>query len=162
MSTTNSGFIRATISGAVQLVAAPGQEIGRVAAALAGTRIDQLLVDLAKQGYALNGTVRLALSGTTPQSIDLTSLTTGAQSYAGDVTFAKFGQLIAYNDGAAAVAVAPAASNGASVPFSGITLQPGDDHIFKIANPVTVDGTHKMITVTPTAGGSFILLVGGQ
>lgn len=163
MATTGKGFIKITSSGAPALLAVPAGVADSTASNLGGTRVDKLLVDLGQSaGYAKNGAVRLTLSGTTTKTVDLTNTTTTAQSYDGDTAFASFSQLIFYNDGASAVTVAVGASNGASLPLSGtITIAPGAKHVLTFASPVTVDSTHKNIDVTPTSGGSFVLLVGG-
>ena len=57
--------------------------------------------------------------------------------------------------------ITPNVSNGASLPFTAVVIQAGDVHVFTENAAVTVDGTHYSITVTPTAGGSFVLCVGG-
>lgn len=137
------------------------------------TRCDRVHVDLGQAilptgdtgGFAKNGAIRLTLSGTTPKTIDLTDLTSGADSYAGDTTFASFSTLTLFNDGAAAVTFAPGGSNPASVGLAGTTptlsVGAGVKHSLNYASPVTVSGSAKNITITPTSGGSFILCVGG-
>ena len=58
--------------------------------------------------------------------------------------------------------VVPSGSNGASLGLAGaLTVQPGAAHVLNFPTPVTVDGTHYSIDVTPTSGGSFVLCVGG-
>src|SRR5271156_3875931 len=80
-------------------------------------RLDAMLTDLSLAGYAKNGCFHVTLSGTTGVTIDLTNLATAATTTAGDLTFAKWNLLIAYNlsgvDGvtAAAMTLAPGASN---------------------------------------------------
>lgn len=164
MATTNSGFLKQTLGGVVSLAAVTANAVTAVRNALSGTRVDYVLADLSvKPGYAKNGAIRLALTGTTPKTIDLTDLTANAQSYAGDTAFAKFALLVLFNDGAAAVTFASGASNGASVGLSGtLTVAPGDMKVLPWGTAVTVDGTHKTIDITPTSGGSFVLSVGGQ
>jgi hypothetical protein len=162
MATTNSGFAKVTLGGVVALLSAPASAISAVVSALSGTRMDRAVYDLASAGYDKNGAGRYTLSGTTPKTIDLTDTTSGAQSYAGDTTFASYTQLVLLNDGAASITVGSGASNGATWPMSGtVTLAAGESVVISKAAAVTVDGTHKAIDVTPTSGGSFVICVGG-
>jgi hypothetical protein len=125
------------------------------------------LVDgFSTEGFALNGAIHVTTSGTTPVSVDLTNLTTGATSTAGDATFAKFMKIRFYNCGSAAMTIAPGGSNPASLGLGGTspTLSvPANTVVTPFANGagVTVDSTHKIITITPTSGGDFVLAVGG-
>ena len=160
MATTLSGFLKFTSGAAVLLLTRPAASMAGAVSSLAGTRLDIASANLSTAGFAKNGSTRLALSGTTTKAIDLTNLVTNADSYAGDVTFASFSQLLLTNDGAAAVVITPSASNGASLGLTNLTVPPGKTHVLNFA-AVTVDGTHKSIDVTPTSGGSFVLLVGG-
>ena len=116
--------------------------------------------------YAKNGGAIYSTSGTTPISPDLTNLATGAASSAGDVTFATVNTLIFRNLGAADMTIAPGASNPSNIPkFTGTTptlaLPAGSVLVVHSNAGVTIDGTHKVFTVTPTAGGVFSVSAGG-
>ena len=161
MATTGSGFFKFTAGATVLVLAKSAATINDAIAALSGTRLDQWSANLASAGFAKNGASRIALSGTTPKNSDLMTLSTAADSYAGDVLFATFSQLIFYNDGTAAVTVTPAVSLGASLGFTSLTIPANSTHILNFAMPVVVDATHKDITVTPAATGSLCILVGG-
>jgi len=158
------GLVGSTVQSANALVAFDGAAAAKIGAAY-GIPCDKVSQDLSTMGLAKNGGNRLSLSGTTPVNIDLTDLTANAASSAGDTSFASFVNLTLYNDGAAAVTVAPGASNPASIGLSGtsptLTVNPGCACVLNYGSPVTVDSTHKIITVTPTSGGSFVLSVGG-
>ena len=174
MATTNQGFVKitsaalvgATVQAANQLVAMNGSNVDEIVNGGGGVRLDKVVTDFGTAGFALSGAIRLTLSGTTTKTIDLTDLTSAAASYAGDTTFAKFMTLVLYNDGAASVTFASGASNGASVGLAGtsptLSVGAGKFHVLNYATAgVTVDSTHKTIDITPTSGGSFVLVVGG-
>lgn len=173
MATTNSAFVKLT---AAQLVGSTVQAAGAVVALNesnatqvvnggSGTRLDAFVANLATAGYAKNGAASVSLTGTTPVTLDLTTLSTNATASAGDLTYATFYQLVYRNTGAADVTVAPGGSNPASLGFGGttptITVPANSAVTFQYAAGVTVDSTHKTITITPTSGGSFALCVGG-
>ena len=164
MPTIHSAFIRALISGAPQLLAVESSGVGPVpiVTALGGIRVDLLDADLSKADYAKNGSFRVALSGATPVTIDLTNTTAAAQSYAGDTSFAGWSQLNFLNDGTEPVTVTPGSSNPATLPFTSLTLEPGDQPVFTPGAPVAITSGAKNVTVTPTAGGSLIVSIGGQ
>lgn len=134
-------------------------------------RLDAMVTDAAVLGYAKNGVFHVTTTGTTAVNIDLTNLATNATSTSGDTTFATYNMLIFYNlsglDGVAAadMTVAPGASNGVSKFLSGttptLTLGSSSRVAFEYTAGVTVDSTHKIITVTPTAGGNFAVVVCG-
>lgn len=125
-------------------------------------------------GYALNGCGYMTLATTVTGDIDLTDLTLAADARyktAGDTTFAKIGCLVLMNWSATVLTVKPGASNPASFPvFAGTTPTitiaaavagvPGV-MVFRSPTLVTVDSTHKILTVTPTAGGTLSFAVGG-
>jgi FtsP/CotA-like multicopper oxidase with cupredoxin domain len=159
--TTNSGFLKFTAGGSVLLLAVPAANVAGAVNSLAGTRLDYLTTDASRAGFAKNGAVRLTLSSTTPQSIDLTA-TTATGVNAGDTAFASFGRLTLVNDGAADVTIAPSGSNGARLGMAGaVTVPAGATHVHNFpANPA-VDSTHKSMDITPTAGGSFVLIISG-
>lgn len=118
------------------------------------------------QGFAKNGAFHVTTAGTTAVNVDLTNLATGATSNDGDTTFATVNQVVIYNCGAADMTVSPGATNPANFPkFTGttptLTIPAGSKHTFQNAAGAVVDGTHKVITITPTAGGDVVLAVGG-
>lgn len=120
----------------------------------------------ASQGFALNGAFHATTSGTTAVSVDLTNLATNATSSAGDTVFAKASKIRVYNAGAADMTIAPGASNPANLPkMSGttptLTVAAGTWIDFLNDAGATVDSTHKIITITPTAGGDVVVAVGG-
>jgi hypothetical protein len=163
VATTSSGFLKITEGSVSFLKTVAAGSVQSVGSAIGGaTRLDYQLVDLGRAGYAKNGAVRIVLSGTTLETIDLTNTATGTDSQAGDTVFAKFAQLQFYNDGAAAVTVEPGASNGASLPFTALTIAAGDRHVVTFTAAVTIDSTHKTVDITPTSGGSLIICIGGQ
>jgi hypothetical protein len=164
--TTNAAFL--LFSGAngqaqVTLLIAPSTyQVFEVVSSLGATRVDKFGSDLAKDGFAKNGMARYVLTGTTPVTVDLTAMHTNAQCYGGDSDFATCGKLILYNDGAHAVDVEPSFAAYANVPFTKITMEPGDWFVYRPAVPFTIDGTHHDLTVTPTAGGSLVVTLGGS
>ncbi len=160
MATTKSGFLKYTRGGVTSIVAVAAAAIDAVKNALGATRVDLLTVNLATASYAKEGGVRLAFSGTTPQTLSLL-LTSTAASYDGDTTLASLGQIKFLNDGATSITVAPGASNGLSLPFSSLTVAAGAEHVFTFATPLTVDGTHKNLDLTPASGGSLVVTFGG-
>jgi hypothetical protein len=124
--------------------------------------------------YALNGCGYMTLATTVAGNIDLTDLTLAADARyktAGDTTFAKIGCLVLFNFSATALVLSPGASNPASFPvFTGTTptlsipaAVTGVPGVLVMRSPtlVTVDSTHKILTVTPTAGGTLSFAVGG-
>lgn len=116
--------------------------------------------------YSKNGAAIYSTTGTTPISPDLTAINTGAASSAGDLAFATVNTLVFRNLGAADMTIAPGGSNPSNAPkFTGTTptlaLPAGSVVVWHSAAGVTVDSTHKVILVTPTAGGVFSISVGG-
>jgi hypothetical protein len=119
-------------------------------------------------GFSKNGSVVIQLSGTTPVNVDLTALGSvpGATGQAGDTSLTTANCLLFNNLGILAVTIAPGATNPARIPtFTGTNptiALPGQGVvcIFDSAGQA-VDATHKIITVTPTAGGSVALSYGG-
>jgi hypothetical protein len=163
---TVAALINATVQAANQVLALNPSNAAQIALGGNGVRLDYWVTDFSADANALHGVTRFTLSGTTTKTIALTNLATGADSSAGDPTFAKFMTLVFYNDGAADVTVASGASNGASLGLAGtsptLTIPAGKVVIVNYATAgVTVDGTHKNIDVTPTSGGSFVLGVSG-
>ena len=117
-------------------------------------------------GYAKNGAVEIVLTGTTPVDVDLTDLTVGGtQKAAGDTTFSSVSCLVFKNQGAA-VTIKPGGSNPADLPKLGGTsptlgLKANAVHVISDPAGTTVDSTHKIVTITPTSGGSVLIAVGG-
>ena len=118
--------------------------------------------------FAKNGGVLLTLTGTTAQSVDLTNTTTNTPaSYAGDTAFSNVNLIIFNNLGAVDLVVSPGASNPARLPeMTGtsptITVPAGSFVVVHSTANLAVDSTHKVFTVTPTAGGSMAITVCGS
>jgi hypothetical protein len=121
-------------------------------------------------GFARNGALSITFTGTTPVTIDLTTLATsvGVSSLqAGDSTFANINVIVLKNTSSTSIiTIAPGASNPSRFPvFSGTTptlsVGPGGVHV--LSDPVgqAVDSTHKTLLLTPSAGGSILLSFGG-
>ena len=173
MATTGQNFVRLV---AAQLVAAAVVAAGKVLAlnpsnadqvvlSGAAVNLDRQTANLATQAYALNGAATLSLSGTSAKDFTLTSLSTAAASSAGDLVFASASQLTFKNLGAGDATIAAGASNGFAFPLNGttptITLAAGDSFTFTFATAITVDSTHKLITITPVATTIVSVCVGG-
>lgn len=125
-------------------------------------------------GFALNGWGVITLVTTGTADIDLTDITLAADARfvtGGDTVFAKVGCIVLKNYSSTVLTLKPGASNPASLPvFAGTTptiaipaAVAGVPGKLCIDSPtlVTVDGTHKILTVTPTAGGVLKFWIGG-
>jgi hypothetical protein len=120
----------------------------------------------ADAGFAKNGCYHKTTTGTTAVNVDYTDLTAGATSSTGDTSFASVNKVTVMNCGTADMTVGPGGSNPANFPkFAGtgptLTLAAGCQHSFEVGTPATVDATHKILTITPTAGGDVMVAVGG-
>lgn len=127
---------------------------------------DEILTDLSKQGFAKNGVFHVTTTGTTPVTLDLSNLATNATTQAGDAVFATVHQISFYNVGPADMTIAPGGSNPSNIPkFTGTTptlnIPLGSAVVVQSAAGVTIDSTHKTITITPTVGGDIVVCVGG-
>jgi hypothetical protein len=117
--------------------------------------------------FALNGCQLMSLSGTTPETLDLTDLTANSPaSYAGDTTFAKAYCIIFNNLGAGDVVVTTGATNPAGLPkfngtSAGLTVPAGSVVVVHSKAAVTVDSTHKLIVCTPAATTTLAITVCG-
>jgi hypothetical protein len=116
--------------------------------------------------YAKNGCIELALSGTTPQTIDLTNLAVNTPAgTAGDLVFATVNVLHFQVFGAGDVALT-SPSNPSPLPklagtTPGITVHANSSHLYELAAGGTIDSTHKLIVCTPTATTTLCVTVGG-
>lgn len=122
---------------------------------------------LATAGFAKNGCAYLTLTGTTPVTLDLTALAPAAGVVvAGDAAFGSTKRIRLFNNGAADVVLSPGGSNPANLGFGGTspTLRVPAGSYVELNNAAgnAVDSTHKTVTVTPTAGGSCGVCVGGS
>jgi len=132
--------------------------------------VGQVFVVLGKYvgGFAKNGCTLLTLVTTSAQNIDLTNLAAGTPTgTAGDLVFANANCLIFNNLGAVDLVLSPGASNPARLPtFTGttptITIPAGGALCVYAPTALVVDATHKILTVTPTAGGLLAVAVGGS
>lgn len=116
-------------------------------------------------GYAKNGSVLLKLSGTVDQTVDLTDTTAGTpQAYAGDTAFSNVNLLVVNNLGTGSVEVAPtsAALPNLSGTAPTLTVAAGSIGVSHSKANLTVDGSHKVITVTPAATTTVVLTICGS
>jgi hypothetical protein len=129
------------------------------------TRLDVVSIDLSASSYAKNGGCSLALTGTTAVDLNLQDLTSNTDFSAGDTTYSTANQFIFKNNGAADVTIKTGAANGFNFGLAGttptLTVPANSSVTIQSAAGLTVDSTHKIITVTPTSGGSFSMCVGG-
>jgi hypothetical protein len=172
MATTGVGFVKntnavlvgATVAAAGAVVALDNTSAANVVASGGATRLDTVASNLAKDGYAKNGAASITLTGTTPVTITLADLTSATTSNAGDTSFATVNEL-SFTAGAADVVIAPGTTNPCSLLLGGttptITVPALSGILLKSAAGITVDSTHKTILITPTAGGSLAVGVGG-
>jgi hypothetical protein len=122
--------------------------------------------------FAKNGMLYFTLTGTTAVTIDFTSLSSSVgvtSSQAGDTSLATINCLIIRNlsSSASTITVAPGASNPLTFPLAiagttpTISLLLGDVWCQNAVTGKTVDGTHKTVTFTPTAGGAIAVAYAG-
>lgn len=133
--------------------------------------LDDVIASMDNDGLAKHGVFHVTTSGTTGVNIDLTNLATNATSYYGDVTFATINKLVGFNlsglDGVAAanMTLAQGGSNPAPLGFTGTTpavaIYASSPWAWFNKAGGTVTSSAKIITVTPSAGGNFVLVVGG-
>lgn len=173
MSTTNSGFVQittaalvgATVQAAGAIVALNPDNAKEIVNGGGGTRLDKLVSDLATAGYAKNGAATVSLNGTTPVTVSLADLTSNTAKSAGDTSFATWNSLLFTNNGASDLTIAPAGSNPATIQLAGttptLTVAAGSSVLLQSVAGVTVDSTHKSITITPAATGTASFAVGG-
>ncbi len=134
----------------------------------AGDAVDTLgTVDIAAAGYAKTAGVVVNLTGSTPITINLSSLAaaTGVQ-VAGASSFAKWNGIIFQNVGSTALVVSPSSSDALSTPLGGTsptyTLNAGDDAYWNSSSGTSVSSTTGDITITPTSGGTLFIGIGGS
>jgi hypothetical protein len=129
--------------------------------------------DLSSIGFANMAAVALTFTGTTPITLDLTNLVaatgvvvSGAGTFAG--SFASWEQIFFQNVSSSGknVTVSPGASNPLRTALGGtsptILLLPNDNHLWVNSAALVVDSTHKTVTLTPSAGGSALIYIGGN
>lgn len=131
----------------------------------AATTLDTIGAGMSNDGFAKHGFSTTTLSGTTPVNLSLIDLTSNSTASCGDTVFATWNTLELINTGAADLTVAPGASNPANLGMGGttptLTIPANSKMTFHNLAGGSIDGTHKIVTVTPTAGGSFALGVAG-
>ena len=175
MATTGQNFVYRLVSSLYgSLVDAVGQvsrqnpsNANQLVVGASATVLDKYVADFSNDGFAKHGAASVALSGTTPKTIDLTDLTSVTASYDGDTTFATFSKLVVKNLGAGSLTIAPGASNPASIGLAGttptLTVPVGGTAVIDYGTtPVTVDSTHKTILITPAATTTFSIAVSGS
>lgn len=128
--------------------------------------MDTVTVDLSVQGYAKNAGVGLTLTGTTAITINAAALAAATGVVVGgDTSFSTLNQITFKNTGSVDLVVSPGASNGLAMNLGGtsptITVPAGSSVVIQSAAGITVDSTHKNITITPTSGGSMSVTFGG-
>jgi hypothetical protein len=121
--------------------------------------------------FAKNGAIYVTFTGTTAVSIDLTNLSNSVGvtfSQVGDTSLATINALVVRNLSAVAstITIAPGGANPSRFPsLAGTTptlaLLANDIFCQSSALGLVVDSTHKVITFTPTVGGSMALAYGG-
>jgi hypothetical protein len=121
--------------------------------------------------FAKNGALYVTCTGTTPVSINLTSLATPigvAFSQAGDSVLAVINCLIVKNisNPGSTFTIAPGASNPSRMPplagtTPSISLNAGDVYCQSSSTGLAVDSTHNELTFTPTDGGALVMAWGG-
>lgn len=121
---------------------------------------------LANAGFAKNGAAYLTLTGTTAITLDLTALAAATGVVvAGDSSFALWNRIRFYNTGAVDLVVSPGGSNPARLLLAGttptLTIPAGSAVTLDSLAGLVVDSTHKTVTITPTAGGTIGVCVGG-
>jgi hypothetical protein len=174
MSTTLSGFvvtkdpalIGAAVLAAPQVIALSDAAARQMNLDGGATRIDDQVFNLAKAGFAKNAGVGLTLTGTTAITISLAALAAATGVViAGDTAFATWNQLIFVNTGAVDLVLSPGASNPLGLQLTGttpaLTVAAGSRVVLETVAGITVDSTHKNLTVTPTAGGTLNIGIGG-
>jgi hypothetical protein len=121
-------------------------------------------------GFAKNSALSIAFTGTSPATIDLTALATavGVSSIqAGDALFANVNCLVLKNTSTSSIiTVGPGSSNPSLFPsFTGTTpslaVGPGGCHVLSDPVGFAVSSSHRTLLLTPSAGGSLLLALGG-
>lgn len=173
MATTLVNFVRLTSAALVgSTVRAAGKVVGykpnnatTVVSGSVATALDKVTIDFSTDSNAKHGAATVALSGTTPKTIDLTDLTSVTDSYDGDTTFATVYVLVLKNLGAGSLTVATGASNGMSLPLNGtsptLTIASGNTDVFIFSAGLTIDNTHKTMLITPAADTTFSIAISG-
>lgn len=134
--------------------------------------VSQLDFGCATDGYAKHGAIHFTTSGTAGVTIDLTNLTTGATSYAGDTTFSTVNKIKFFNLGSldgttgGTMTVAPGGSNPFTLGYGGTSpthpVFKGGEYLWSDPAGVTVTSSVKTITITPAAGGNVVAVICGS
>lgn len=162
MSTTGAGFVKLPATPTAVVTSVTAAQADSIASTLGGSRVDKVVVDLGKSGYAKNGAVWTSLSGTTTKTVSLADTTLTASGYAGDTAFSGYFQLVFRNDGAQTVGVAPAAGGSAlSLPFSSMNIAASASHVLTLATSVSCPTSACKIDLNPASGGSVVISIGG-
>lgn len=127
-------------------------------------------------GYAKNGAFYVTTSGTTAVTIPLTNTATNTNGKTGDTVFATWNRIVCYNlsgldnTNSAAMTIGPAATNGNNLMVTStngtanrISLDGGGGVAVLIStNGTTVNAANAAVTVTPTSGGTFAMVISGS
>lgn len=136
--------------------------------------MDDLVTRADKLGYTKSGFFFVTTNSTTAVTVPLTNTATNTNGQAGDTVFATWNMIIMRNlsgtDGvnSASMTVGPATTNGANLlvtPTNGsgtFTLDGSSAICFLDVNGVAINASHAAITVTPTAGGTFGMVICGS
>lgn len=166
---TKAALVGSTVQAANYPVAVNPANATQLVNGGSGVTVDKVSIDSSNDGYAKHGVVYVALTGTTAVNIDLTDLTSGSTlPTAGDTTFATWNKIVINNAVAgtpADVTYSPGGSNGLRSLLAGTspTLTVPANASFPLQSPagLAVDSTHKVLTITPTAGGAVTIAVSG-
>lgn len=130
---------------------------------------------LAGAGYAKGAGVVFTFSGSTPITLNVAAIAAATGVViGGDTSFALANRVFFQNTGAVDLSWAPGASNGLTMGVSAVNSQVPSVVIPAAVNGVsgkyllesptgyTVNATNKNITITPSAGGTLLLTIGGS
>jgi hypothetical protein len=138
--------------------------------------LDKFKVDLAAGGYNKTAGIALVFTGSTPITLNLTSLaaatgvsalgSTAGVADTGTPSFATLNAIIFNNVGGEPIVVSPGASDPLGFPILGgtsptLTLDAGDESAHISSAGVTVNSSACNITFTPTSGGTLLIGFGG-
>ncbi len=149
---------------------------GNSAAAAPNTTNAAILLDgqetlASRLGYTKNGAFLVSCNGTNAVSVPLTNTKTNTNAQAGDTVFTTWKQITLYNlsglDGAASAVMyvqGTPTTNGAnlSVNANGVFAIAGSSRMtLENVNGVPVNAANAVVTITPTADGTFGMVISG-
>ncbi len=149
---------------------------GNSAAAFPNTTNASILLDgmetlASRLGYTKNGSFIVSCNGTNAVIVPLTNTRTNTNSQAGDTVFTSWKQITLYNlsglDGAASAVMyveGAGVTNGANLNMNtnGVLQLAGSSRmILENVNGVPVNAANAAIQITPTADGTFAMVISG-